>query len=78
MILVIGGALGIMLGFLFWVLNGGLVGYTIVWSIVFLVFTMMMMILFYIGGRGRIREEKKLIAEQQAKQESMANKDNRK
>lgn len=65
-----------MIGFLFWILRGGLEGYTIVWSIVFLVFVLLMMILFYIGGRARIREEKRLIVEQQEKQAKMANKDN--
>ena len=76
MILVIGGVLGTMIGFLFWIQRGGLEGYTIVWSIVFLVFTLLMMILFYIGGKDRIREEKRLIVEQQEKQAKMANKDN--
>ena len=65
-----------MIGFLFWIQRGGLEGYTIVWSIVFLVFTLLMMILFYIGGKDRIREEKRLIVEQQEKQAKMANKDN--
>lgn len=77
-VLTIGGVLGLMIGFLFWITNRGLESYTIVWSIVFLVFVVLMMILFYIGGRARIRDEKNLIAEQQAKQESMANKDNHK
>lgn len=68
---VIGGALGLMIGFLFWVTNKGLEDYTIVWSIVFLVFVVFLIIAFYVGGRGRIREEKRLIVEQQEKQEKM-------
>lgn len=58
---IIGGVLGIMIGFLFWVLAGGLSGYIMTWSIVFLVFTFLMLILFYFGAKGRIKEEKKLI-----------------
>jgi hypothetical protein len=51
-----------MIGLLFWVLIGGLSGYTVVWSIVFLCFTFVMMILFYYGGKNRIKEEKRMIA----------------
>jgi cbb3-type cytochrome oxidase subunit 3 len=68
---VIGGALGLMIGFLFWVTNRGLNDYTIVWSIIFLVFCAFLIIAFYFGGRNRIREEKRLIVEQQEKQEKM-------
>lgn len=76
MLLVIGAGLGIMLGFLFWVLNNGLMGYTIAWSVMYLVFVATMIILFWIFGKSRIREEKRLIAEQQEKQEKLMNKDN--
>jgi hypothetical protein len=54
-VLTIGGVLGVMIGFLHWVLKGGLEDYTIVWSIVFLVFTVVLIILFYHGGRSRIK-----------------------
>jgi len=57
---VIVGALGIMIGFLFWAING-LSNYIIVWSIVTLCFVIAMIILFYVGGRRRIKEEKHLI-----------------
>ena len=65
-----------MLGFLFWVLNSGLTGYTIAWSVMYLVFVAVMIILFWIFGKSRIREEKRLIAEQQEKQERLMNKEN--
>jgi hypothetical protein len=51
-----------MIAFLFWVLNTGLESYTVVWSIVFLCFALMMMILFYYGGKNRIKEEKRMIS----------------
>jgi uncharacterized protein YacL len=68
---VIGGSLGLMIGFLFWVTEKGLNDYIIVWSIIFLVFTVFLIIAFYVGGRRRIREEKRLIVEQQLRQEKM-------
>ncbi len=71
---VIGLVLGTMIGFLFWVTEGGLEGYIIVWSIVILVFIIIMMILFYVGGKNRIREEKELIENNQKKQAKMASK----
>lgn len=64
-LLIIGVGLGIMIGFLFWILAAGLEGYTIAWSVVFLVFVAFMFMLFYIGGKSRIKEEKRLIIEQQ-------------
>jgi hypothetical protein len=69
---IIGGSLGVMIGFIFWVLSGGLEGYTIVWSIVFLCFVTIMMVLFFVGGKSRIREEKQLIEEAHRKHEEMA------
>jgi hypothetical protein len=57
---VIVGVLGIMIGFLFWVING-LSDFIIVWSIVTLCFVITMIILFYVGGRRRIKDEKNLI-----------------
>jgi uncharacterized protein YacL len=65
------GYIGLMIGFLFWVTEKGLNDYIIVWSIVFLVFTVFLIIAFYVGGRSRIREEKRLIVEQQLRQEKM-------
>ncbi len=71
---IIGSVLGIMIGFLFWVTEGGLNGYIIAWSIVILVFIIIMMILFYVGGKNRIREEKELIENNQKREDNMANK----
>ena len=58
---IIGVTLGIMIGFLFWITEGGLESYIIVWSIVTCVFVVLMIILFYVGGKNRIREERALI-----------------
>ncbi len=73
---VIGGALGFMIGNLFWVLNHGLEESVQVWSIIYLLFLVFLTIGFYVGGRMRIREEKRLIVEAQHKEEEMANKKN--
>ena len=54
-VLTIAGVMGVMIGFLHWVLKGGLEDFIIVWSIVFLVFTVILIILFYHGGRSRIK-----------------------
>lgn len=75
-LLLIGGVLGIMVGFLFWVTNLGLTNYIIAWSIIWLFFAALSIIAFYVSGKGRIREEKRLIVEQQAKQEKMKSKGN--
>jgi O-antigen/teichoic acid export membrane protein len=61
-VLIITVTLGIMIGFLFWILSTDLTNYIIAWSVAFLAFAVMMMILFYYGGKNRIREEKRLIA----------------
>jgi uncharacterized protein YacL len=71
---VIGVVLGIMIGFMFWVINTNLWNYTIVWVIVTLVFIVTMIILFYIGGKGRIKEEKERIAQAQIKENAMRTK----
>ena len=63
--------LGVMIGFLFWVLEKGLETYTLVWSIVLCVFVFFMIIAFYVGGSDRIKEEKRLIQEAQNKQEEV-------
>ena len=46
-----------------WIVIGGLETYTVVWSIIFLVFVVVMLILLNIGGTQRIREEKELAKE---------------
>ncbi len=73
MVGVIGGVLGIMIGFLFWAING-LGNFIIVWSIVTICFVITMIILFYVGGKRRIREEKSLIEQNQAKMSKMQGK----
>jgi ABC-type dipeptide/oligopeptide/nickel transport system permease subunit len=64
-VLTIGGALGVMIGFLQWVTTYGLEVFVQVWSIVFLVFVVVMIIAFYVGGRRRIRQGKRLILQAQ-------------
>ena len=68
---VIGGSLGFMIGSLYWVTNRGLEQSVQVWSIIFLFFTLFLIIAFYVGGRMRIKEEKRMIVEAQHKQEEM-------
>lgn len=75
---IIGGALGFMIGSLFWVTNNGLEQSIQVWSIIFLLFIVFLIIAFYVGGRARIREEKRLIVEAQHKQQEMVDKKNEK
>jgi hypothetical protein len=66
---VIGGVLGIMIGFLFWVTKYDLYGYTVIWCIVFLVFVAVFVILMFVCGKNRNREEKILIQMAQRKQD---------
>jgi hypothetical protein len=68
---VIGGALGFMIGSLYWAMHHGLEESVQVWSITFLIFSLFLIIAFYVGGRMRIKEEKRLIVEAQHKQEEM-------
>ena len=63
-----------MIAMMFWATEGGIHAYIIIWAIIFLVFVVVMMILFYIGGKGRIKEEKELIEENQKKEDKMAQK----
>jgi uncharacterized protein YacL len=72
-ILTIGGMLGIMVGLLYWVTNKGLEAFVQVWSIIELIFIVTAIIAFYVGGKTRIREEKRLIVEAQQRQEKMKN-----
>lgn len=62
LLFVIGATLGLMIGFLYWVTNRGLESYAIAWVAILLAFVVMMIILFYLGGRTRRRMEKELIA----------------
>lgn len=64
-IAIIGGSLGMMIGFIFWGISGGLANYILVWSIVLVLFMVIMMIVFFVGGKSRIREEKELIEQNQ-------------
>jgi membrane protein DedA with SNARE-associated domain len=69
--LVVGSTLGILAGFIYWIVNKGLDSYIITWVAVFLAFFVVMLILFYIGGKQRRRMEKELIAESNRKQLEM-------
>jgi hypothetical protein len=52
---IIVGVLGLMLAFLVWVNNAGLESFIIAWSLVFIVFFLIFMALFYVGGKERIK-----------------------
>jgi len=52
---VIGGILGMLIGFLYWVRSSGTKVYVEVWSAVILFFMIVMIIAFYVGGKSRIR-----------------------
>jgi hypothetical protein len=74
-LLTIGVTLGIMIGFLFWVINtNDLQTYINIWSGVFLFFVLAMTVLFYTGGKDRIRQEKKMIEQKQKKERELAGK----
>lgn len=73
-VLTIGSVLGIMVGLLYWVTNKGMEQFVAVWSILELIFIAGLIIMFYVGGRTRIREEKRLIVEAQKNQEEMKTK----
>lgn len=53
LVFTIGAVLGIMIGFLFWVQAGGLEGYVIAWVAVLIAFIVIMLVLFYWGGKRR-------------------------
>jgi hypothetical protein len=59
--LTIGGTFAIMIGLLFWVTTKGLSDFVTVWSIISIMFILILIPAFYVGGKGRIREEKRLI-----------------
>jgi len=69
---VIGGVLGIMIGFIFWVINSNLKVYVNIWSAILLGFVVLMIILFYTGGKDRIRQEKLMIASKQKMEDELA------
>ena len=64
----IGSVLGLMIGFLFWVTQAGLESFVQIWSMVFLVFVVILLIAFYVGGRSRLKETKMLILLSQQQQ----------
>lgn len=59
----VGSVLGIMLGLMNWIMTQGLDSFAQIWSVVFLLFVMVMIVAFYVGGVKRIKEEKRMIAE---------------
>lgn len=66
-LMTIGSVLGMMIGFMFWIMRHGLADFAAIWSAIFLAFVVIMIFAFYFGGKNRIREEKKLIALAQKK-----------
>ena len=55
---IITGTLAFAIGMLLWCTQGSLSTYAVIWSIVFLTFLVVLMVLFFIGGKGRIKEVK--------------------
>jgi hypothetical protein len=47
--------LGILIGFIYWVLATGLIDYNTIWSIILLVFVAILLVGFYFTGKARIR-----------------------
>ena len=56
-----GGGLGILIGFLYWNMATGINSFVLVWSIVLVVFVVVMFIGIFIGGRARIKNERIMI-----------------
>ena len=61
-----------MIGFIFWVINSNLKVYVNIWSAILLGFVVLMIILFYTGGKDRIRQEKLMIASKQKMEDELA------
>jgi uncharacterized membrane protein len=70
--------LALLIGFLNWVTREGLESFVTVWSMIFVVFVMVMIIATYVGGYSRIKEEKRLIVEAQRREEEMKQQKNKK
>lgn len=65
----IGCMLGLMIGSLYWVREAGLESFVQIWSMAFLCFVVILLIAFYVGGRSRLKETKRLILLAQQQQE---------
>jgi hypothetical protein len=57
----IGGSLGMMVGFIFWVMADGVSRYVLIWCMVALAFIVIVIIAIYFGVRKKIQIERHLI-----------------
>lgn len=57
----IGGSLGIMIGFIFWVMVDGIPLFTLIWCMAGLAFVIILIIGTYFGVRKKLQNERKLI-----------------
>jgi|JI6StandDraft_1071083.scaffolds.fasta_scaffold06237_7 hypothetical protein len=55
------GGLGLVIGFLYWEMARGMSEFVLVWAIVWAVFTVLMFVGIYLGGRARIKSERVMI-----------------
>lgn len=59
----IGGTLGIMIAYCYWVFAAGVANFAMVWSLVAVAFVALVIILIYVGVRNKIKIERQLIQE---------------
>lgn len=67
-IMYIGGSLGMMISFIFWVMADGTSRYVLIWCIVCLVFLVLLIVGTYFGVRRKLQNERKLIQDKLKKE----------
>jgi hypothetical protein len=61
LIVTVGGTFGILIGFIFWDLQIGNPQFVLIWSIVLVVFLVLMFIAIFLGGKTKLLQDKKMI-----------------
>lgn len=61
LVLTIGGSFGALVGFLVWDFQIGTSTFVLIWSIILVVFLVVMFVSIYFGGKSKLRFEKELI-----------------
>ena len=61
LLLTVVGSFGLLIGLLFWQMNIGNPLFVLIWSIVLAVFTVLMFIIIYFGGKAKIRKEREMV-----------------
>lgn len=77
LLLYVGGTLGMMIGFIYWVMSDGVPRYTMIWSLVAVGFVTIVLIAIYFGVRRKIAIERQLIQEKLRKEREKLKRDNR-